>query len=808
MNRHLVALGLALTLWGCARQQDAAVALPATARAQLTPEENPVAISIDIDVDPGSVHIASDGAQFFLTYVKNHSLEVAKLDSNGCLAGPTDTGLAVENDQYALTAAPSQAVVIYRQADGGATFASQNLSTGVSGIQYSDTRAVSQPALGWNGRSYLAAWSSSPNASDEAGDLVRARYLNFDGGISGFPQGLADGGTFAHPAIASTGDGGPFLVAWESQNPDSGEIQTSLVADGGAGTPVSLGAIRQALYPSVASSGREFIVVWYDDSGDPTPYLQVIWADGGPASTSPRPLAQLSRCANPVVHYDGSGYLLACTDNNNSPPSLHIFALSEDGGTVPQSEVPVALDDGQTAAPSALDTVPGVGTVAAFDYVEGGTIHVGYAWLTTAPICAVGSSSGGATTGSTGGASSSGSSGSTGGSSSGSTITGSGSTGGATSGSSGTGTSGAGTSGGTGSTGDSGNADVFGCAAGGAGLAPLALLALIGLRRRRRWMPLFAAGACVIGLAAPAHAAPRAGRADVAVLTIEAKLGVSQELADLLTTRLVAQIQTATGQAVISSSDIKNALGLEKAKTLLGCTESACMAELGGALGVDYLVTGTVAKVGAVRTFDAQIMDTAKAVVLHRYSHRLPAGADDSAFLDEVAPAVAVLFPEARGPAREASPEPKATAPVELARPSEPEGAGGEGRVLIDLLASSELTAAGGYARLRVGYWVVPSVAVVAGALATVRASPGAQLGVELQPVAFTASLRPFFSAGAQAIFQEGSSVGATASIGLAWTPVKHLVLRAEIPATYFFSAPSGSRQLYVFGGLGIGVRL
>lgn len=49
------------------------------------------------------------------------------------------------------------------------------------------------------------------------------------------------------------------------------------------------------------------------------------------------------------------------------------------------------------------------------------------------------------------------------------------------------------------------------------------------------------------------------------------------------------------GFDVISSADITAALGVERQRQLLGCSEGSCMAEIGGALGASYLVHGTLA---------------------------------------------------------------------------------------------------------------------------------------------------------------------------------------------------------------------
>ena len=59
-----------------------------------------------------------------------------------------------------------------------------------------------------------------------------------------------------------------------------------------------------------------------------------------------------------------------------------------------------------------------------------------------------------------------------------------------------------------------------------------------------------------------------------------------------------AQELAATGLRVTTRAEILAVVGLERQKQLLGCSEDAtsCLTELAGALGVEAIVTGSVAK--------------------------------------------------------------------------------------------------------------------------------------------------------------------------------------------------------------------
>ena len=62
---------------------------------------------------------------------------------------------------------------------------------------------------------------------------------------------------------------------------------------------------------------------------------------------------------------------------------------------------------------------------------------------------------------------------------------------------------------------------------------------------------------------------------------------------------MIAEIDMLGKYEVISKSEIKAMIGFEQEKQLLGCQDdTSCLAEIGGALGVDRLITGTVGKIG------------------------------------------------------------------------------------------------------------------------------------------------------------------------------------------------------------------
>jgi hypothetical protein len=74
---------------------------------------------------------------------------------------------------------------------------------------------------------------------------------------------------------------------------------------------------------------------------------------------------------------------------------------------------------------------------------------------------------------------------------------------------------------------------------------------------------------------------------------------------------------------VIGRDDIRALLDLEQQKLLAGCSEDACLADLGGALGVKWLVTGNAAFIGKSLVINLKVLDTQSVFVVSSASRRL-----------------------------------------------------------------------------------------------------------------------------------------------------------------------------------------
>lgn len=125
----------------------------------------------------------------------------------------------------------------------------------------------------------------------------------------------------------------------------------------------------------------------------------------------------------------------------------------------------------------------------------------------------------------------------------------------------------------------------------------------------------------------------------VAMLPLAALGGVSRETAQLLGDALAGELRKRPGVSVLTQSDVAALLGAEKTRQMLGCTDSGCIAELGGALGADRVVHGSIGRVGGSLVVNLSALDPRRAATMASVSERLR-GAGEEAFLD-VLPALA-----------------------------------------------------------------------------------------------------------------------------------------------------------------------
>jgi TolB-like protein len=112
-------------------------------------------------------------------------------------------------------------------------------------------------------------------------------------------------------------------------------------------------------------------------------------------------------------------------------------------------------------------------------------------------------------------------------------------------------------------------------------------------------------------VAAPLAAGAAPTKPKLAVMDLKAGQGLSARAASTLTTILAADAARA-GFQVITQEDVYTLLYFQKQRQMLGCTDDGCLAEIGGALGADYVLSGEAAVVGSRHHVAISLLDARK----------------------------------------------------------------------------------------------------------------------------------------------------------------------------------------------------
>ena len=151
----------------------------------------------------------------------------------------------------------------------------------------------------------------------------------------------------------------------------------------------------------------------------------------------------------------------------------------------------------------------------------------------------------------------------------------------------------------------------------------------------------------------------------LAVLDIQAT-GVEPELIPTLTEILTVEIDAIGKYKVIAGRDVQSMLGFEKQKDIMGCTDASCLAEIGGALGVERSVAGHIGKVGSTYVINFKLINIRQADTEARVYETVRGESD--ALIDAVRNAARKLLADSGA---QMEPAPKVTAaPPPVAAPA------------------------------------------------------------------------------------------------------------------------------------------
>ena len=124
-----------------------------------------------------------------------------------------------------------------------------------------------------------------------------------------------------------------------------------------------------------------------------------------------------------------------------------------------------------------------------------------------------------------------------------------------------------------------------------------------------------------------------------------AHAGIDDRVATVVTDSVVAELRKLEKTSVVGMDEIKAMLDLEAQKQLAGCSDASCIAEIADSLGVDGVVIGNVAVVGAGMAFGLKHIDQHSAQTLAQSTRRIDS-LDPADVLAAIGPEVQELFPD------------------------------------------------------------------------------------------------------------------------------------------------------------------
>ncbi|HEY3448308.1 MAG TPA: hypothetical protein VGK67_18270 [Myxococcales bacterium] len=158
------------------------------------------------------------------------------------------------------------------------------------------------------------------------------------------------------------------------------------------------------------------------------------------------------------------------------------------------------------------------------------------------------------------------------------------------------------------------------------------------------------------------------GATKVARIPLPAGEGVNEKSAQAITDAITGEIRRVPGVKLITQDEIAALLGLERQKGLLGCSDEKCISEIGGALGVDRLVTGRLSKLGETWMFNLKALDPNKATVVGQVDRNVR-----KASIDDMIELIPTMVGELFGAAPTKGPMRTVEAPkADPAKPAEP----------------------------------------------------------------------------------------------------------------------------------------
>jgi hypothetical protein len=121
----------------------------------------------------------------------------------------------------------------------------------------------------------------------------------------------------------------------------------------------------------------------------------------------------------------------------------------------------------------------------------------------------------------------------------------------------------------------------------------------------------------------------------ILVLDIKPGRAVAPDLGRIATNMTAAEMQRYSKDQVIGKADVDALLSAQKSKDLLDCSDTTCASDIGGMLGTDIVLAGDIEALGSYLVISYRMVNSKKATVVGRVSHRVKVEGDGGARASE-----------------------------------------------------------------------------------------------------------------------------------------------------------------------------
>lgn len=130
----------------------------------------------------------------------------------------------------------------------------------------------------------------------------------------------------------------------------------------------------------------------------------------------------------------------------------------------------------------------------------------------------------------------------------------------------------------------------------------------------------------------------------VAMHDLKKEGDVAERTVNIVSEALLSEIRKLEHTGVIGMREIGEMLSFEAQRQLLGCDDQSCIEEIGGALGVDEIVTGGIGRLGGTSMLTIRRPNVIEARVVGSFTRRVEAK-DGEELLTLIGEAVETLYP-------------------------------------------------------------------------------------------------------------------------------------------------------------------